>query len=130
MFYTDLSDNSSSKSIGGTLASPPVSPLISSLCFHYLPTDGIQTPEEDQAERDKFDLKVYNACQQMSNFHAAELKRLGVPFFGVSSSLIIANDLQQTTAARDPLSKALITQEELMGLQRKMVQYLEDMYKD
>jgi hypothetical protein len=66
----------------------------------------------------------------MSNFHAAELKRLGVPFFGVSPSLIIANELQQTSAARDPLSKALITQEELMALQRKMIQYLEDMYKD
>jgi hypothetical protein len=66
----------------------------------------------------------------MSDFHAAELKRLGVPFFGVSPSLIIANDLQQTHAARDPLSKAMITQEELLVLQRKMLQYLEDMYKD
>jgi hypothetical protein len=73
---------------------------------------------------------VYKASQQMSEYYAAEMKKLGVPFFGVSPSLIIANDLQQTYATRDPLSKAMITQEELLVLQRKMVQYLEDMYKD
>jgi hypothetical protein len=93
-------------------------------------SDRKQTPEEDRAELEKFDLKVYNASKQMMIFHAAELKRLGVPFFGVNPSLIITNMLQQTNAARDPLSRALITQEELLDLQRKMIQYLEDMYKD
>lgn len=66
----------------------------------------------------------------MHNFYATELKKLGVPFFGVSPALIIANDIQQTVASRDPLSKATITSEELMNLQRKMIQYLEDMYRD
>jgi hypothetical protein len=75
-------------------------------------------------------MKVYTASQQMHTFHDKELKRLGVPFFGVSPDLIIANELQQTAAERNPLSKATITQEELSQLQRKMIQYLEDMYKD
>ncbi|KAF2431265.1 hypothetical protein EJ08DRAFT_660140 [Tothia fuscella] len=103
--------NETIKAIGGTPASPP-------------------TPEEDQAERDTFDKKVYKASLQMHNHHAVELKKLGVPFFGVNPNFIIATELQQTIAARDPLSKAMITQEELSNLQRKMVQYLEDLYKD
>jgi hypothetical protein len=92
--------------------------------------DTPKTPEEDQAERDKFDMKVYKASQQMNNHYETELKKLGVPFFGVSPSLIIANELQQTAAAHNPLSKAMITQEEMAGLQKKMIQYLEDLYRD
>lgn len=75
-------------------------------------------------------MKVYKASQQMHNHYATELKKLGVPFFGVSPSLIIKNELQQTVAARDPLSKAMVTEKELAGLQRKMIQYLEDLYMD
>lgn len=89
-----------------------------------------QTAEEDQAELEKFDRKVYNASQQMSKAHGIDLKRLGVPFFGVDPKFIIANELQQTVAARDALSQATITEAELLDLQRRMIQYLEDMYKD
>jgi len=66
----------------------------------------------------------------MSKYHGIELKRLGVPFFGVDSKHIVANELQQTTAARNALSQAMMTEAELSELQRKMVQYLEDMFKD
>jgi hypothetical protein len=66
----------------------------------------------------------------MSKAHGTELKRLGVPFFGVNARHVIANELQQTVAARDPLSQAAITETELVELQRKMIQYLEDLYKD
>jgi hypothetical protein len=66
----------------------------------------------------------------MNKVHAIELKRLGVPFFGVNPKFIIANELQQTTAARDVLSQATITEAELLDLQKKMIQYLEDLYKD
>jgi hypothetical protein len=89
-----------------------------------------KTPEEDQEELTRFDKKVYQASEQMNRAHASELKRLGVPFFGVNSKFIIANDLQQTTAARDALSQATITESELLDLQKKMIQYLEDLYKD
>lgn len=66
----------------------------------------------------------------MSRYHGTELKRLGVPFFGVDSKHIIANELQQTTAARNALSQAMITEVELAELQMKMIQYLEDLFKD
>ena len=66
----------------------------------------------------------------MSKYHGVELKRLGVPFFGVDPKYIIANELQQTNAVRNALSQATITEVELLGLQRRMIQYLEDMYKD
>jgi hypothetical protein len=79
---------------------------------------------------DKFDLKVYTASQKMSEYHSAELKRLGVPFFGVNPKFIIMNEIQQVAATRDPLSQAAITEAELIDLQRKMIQYLEDLYKD
>jgi hypothetical protein len=99
--------------------------FVSSLFAHF-----IQTPEEDKAEMDKFDLKVYRASQQMSEVHSLELKKLGVPFFGVNPKLIIANELQQVAASHNPLSQAAITEAELLELQGKMIQYLEDMYKD
>ncbi|KAE9966377.1 hypothetical protein BLS_007041 [Venturia inaequalis] len=88
------------------------------------------TPEEDKAELDKFDLKVYNASRKMSEHHSAELKRLGVPFFGVNPKFIIMNEIQQLAATSDPLSQATITEAELIDLQRRMIQYLEDLYKD
>lgn len=89
-----------------------------------------QTPEEDKAEIEKFDLKVYNASQKMSEHHSVELKRLGVPFFGVNPKFIIMNEIQQLAATTDPLSQATITEAELIVLQRRMIQYLEDLYKD
>ncbi|KIV99794.1 uncharacterized protein PV09_08599 [Verruconis gallopava] len=88
------------------------------------------TPEENKAELDRFDLKVYNASQQMAKAHAATLKALGVPFFGVDPKHIVANELQQAAASRNPLSEAKITEKELLDLQRKMLQYLEDLYRD
>ena len=108
--------------------------LCSCKCLHS-PTFNIfankpKSPEEDQAEIDKFDLKVYTASQKMSEFHSGELKRLGSPFFGVNPKLIIMNEIQQVAATRDPLSQATITEAELIALQRKMIQYLEDLYKD
>lgn len=89
-----------------------------------------KTPEEDQVELTRFDLKVYKASQQMARVHSLELKKVGVPFFGVNPKHIIANELQQTVAARDPMSQARITEAELVELQKKMVQFLEDMYRD
>ncbi|TID25186.1 Serine/threonine-protein kinase [Venturia nashicola] len=103
--------NETLKAVGGTPTSAP-------------------TPEEDKAEIDKFDLKVYTASKKMSEHHSAELKRLGVPFFGVNPKLIIMNDIQQFAATSDPLSQATITEAELIDLQRRMIQYLEDLYKD
>lgn len=75
-------------------------------------------------------MKVYNASQKMSEHHSAELKRLGVPFFGVNPKFIIMNEVQQLAATTDPLSQATITEAELIDLQRRMIQYLEDLYKD
>lgn len=118
----------SRKDVGGTPASAPVSVGVTVQCGQL--ADSTQTADEDKTEMDRFDLKVYTASQRMADHHSAELKRLGVPFFGVNTKLIIMNEIQQVAASRDPLSQATITEPELFDLQRKMMQYLEDLYKD
>lgn len=75
-------------------------------------------------------MKVYNASRKMSEHHSGELKKLGVPFFSVNPKYIIMNDIQQVAATHNPLSQATITEVELIDLQRRMIQYLEDLYKD
>lgn len=56
-----------------------------------------------------------------------ELKGLGVPFFGTDPSLIV-------TDKNDALSSSerarRITTGEFRALQRRMISYLEDMYKE
>ena len=63
----------------------------------------------------------------------AELKSLGVPFFGTSVDLIVAEG-QETSGAASSAShqkwSAPITEAELLDLKRKMVAHLEMLYRD
>ena len=54
----------------------------------------------------------------------AELKGLGVPFFGTDESL--TGEYQEQPAQWSPP----VTQDELLNLQKRMIQYLEDLYGD
>jgi hypothetical protein len=72
------------------------------------------------------------------------LKSLGVPFFGTHAALILPDDDDKTDQGKSvggvPVVKDVqgdnrpkwsprVTKNELMELKRKMVVYLEDMYK-
>ncbi|OJD40244.1 uncharacterized protein BKCO1_1000652 [Diplodia corticola] len=78
-----------------------------------------------------YDRKVHKAQTEMFNAMSGQLKGLGVPFFGVKPELITRGD-EAATAGSGPASgpKARVTDVELLKLQRKMIEYLEDMYKD
>lgn len=60
-----------------------------------------------------------------------ELKRLGVPFFGVRQGLVVAtNSGTATSLPKNSGPKTTITPAELLALQKRMIEHLEDMYKD
>ncbi|PSK55876.1 hypothetical protein B9Z65_4754 [Elsinoe australis] len=86
-----------------------------------------RSEEELQTELDAFDAKIHRAQIQMTAAMTKELKGLGVPFFGTDPSLIVSdkNDaLSSSERARR------ITTGEFRALQRRMISYLEDMYKE
>jgi uncharacterized protein DUF2458 len=56
----------------------------------------------------------------MCNDIELRLRNLGVPFFGLSQKLIVQDD--------DNRLEGTITSTKLQALQKKMIQYLEDMY--
>lgn len=92
-----------------------------------------QSDEAKEAELATFDCKVYAAQQSMESAMTAELKSLGVPFFGTSVDLIVAEG-QETSGAASSAShqkwSAPITEAELLDLKRKMVAHLEMLYRD
>ena len=92
-----------------------------------------QSDEAKEAELAIFDRKVYSAQHSMEEAMTAELKGLGVPFFGTSLDLIVADDQQATLAASSasrPKGSPLVTEAELMDLKRKMIGHLEMLYRD
>ncbi|KAB2575963.1 hypothetical protein DBV05_g5408 [Lasiodiplodia theobromae] len=78
-----------------------------------------------------YDRKVHKAQTEMFNAMSGQLKGLGVPFFGVKPELIAKGD-EAAAAVSGPASgsKTRVTEAELQKLQRRMIEYLEDMYKD
>lgn len=58
-----------------------------------------------------------------------ELRTLGVPFFGVRPSLVDHPERSTSDAGTDSGPRLTITAAELLTLQRRMLQYLQDMYK-
>ncbi|THX44447.1 hypothetical protein D6D02_01848 [Aureobasidium pullulans] len=100
-----------------------------------------QTPEEKAAELAAFDQKLYKAQLAMNESMSQVLKHLGVPFFGTHAALILPDhdgngdqnekkDEQiMDVQGERPKWSPRVTAKELMELKRKMVGYLEDMYK-
>lgn len=97
------------------------------------PTAQPQSDEAKEAELATFDCKVYAAQQSMETAMTAELKSLGVPFFGTSEDLIVAEG-QEVSSAVSSVSRqkwsSPITETELWDLKRKMVAHLEMLYRD
>lgn len=73
-------------------------------------TTPLRTPEREMEELGEYDQKVYRASRRMVESQSAQLKSLGVPFFGVE--------------------EGTIAKEELLELQRKMLNHLTEMYGD
>lgn len=77
-----------------------------------------------ERELQTFDLKVYKAQMQMVREMNAKLRSLGVPFFGTRS------DLVRPASKKLDLTKdgdEMIDEADLVKLQRRMLEMLEDL---
>jgi len=97
-------------------------------------THTAQSQEDKLAELSAFDQKIYLAQVRMNQAMDAELKGLGVPFFGTPSDCVRYGQsdckTNNDTLEVRPKWSPRVTPEELQDLQRRMIKYLEDMYKD
>lgn len=103
------------------------------------PSFSASSTSADQAEVDSgaelvaFDRKIYAAQQDMEMAMSVELKSLGVPFFGTDQTLIVPDGKQTSevqVADDHPKWSPIVTESDLLTLRRKMVQYLEDLYRE
>lgn len=109
--------------------------ILSSLpAFGSAPASGEERPEIDkEAELAEFDRKIYAAQQAMEVGMTAEMKRLGVPFFGTDPDLILGDVLDPASESLQegrPKFSPLVTETQLLQMRRKMVAHLEDLYRD
>ncbi|KAK5107401.1 hypothetical protein LTR62_001305 [Meristemomyces frigidus] len=89
-----------------------------------------QTDAEKAAELAGFDRKVFAAQVKMDEGMGAELKGLGVPFFGTKAEVVRADPLPGQSGVEYANMGDSVSQSELLALKRKMVQHLEDLYRD
>jgi hypothetical protein len=95
-------------------------------------TAPLRTPEREKEELEQYDKKVYKACRLMVESQSAQLKGLGVPFFGVRAELVLPDDseqMEQDALSGQEASKS-ITKKEMLQLQRKMLNHLMELYGD
>lgn len=83
----------------------------------------VSTPVELAKELKSFDMKVYKAQLQMNQEFTTKLRGLGIPFFGTRSNLV------RRKGDKTKLEKGIVAEVELVKLQRKMLDLLEDMSK-
>lgn len=92
-----------------------------------------QTAVDPESELAAFDCKIYTAQQHMETAMSAELKALGVPFFGTDQTLVVSDgtDPSEVQVTDDrPKWSPLVTESHLFTLRRRMVQHLEDLYRE
>lgn len=80
-----------------------------------------------------FDRRTYTAQKAMDEVVTAELKSLGVPFFGTNPDAIIVDSDLTSPDIRDqnrPKWSPIVTEPQLLELRRRMVRHLEDLYRD
>ncbi|KAF2872120.1 hypothetical protein BDV95DRAFT_36535 [Massariosphaeria phaeospora] len=97
-------------------------------------TAPLRTPEREKEELDQYDQKVYRASKQMADSQSSQLKSLGVPFFGVRPDLMLPEGSEPASTGGTESGKLAslkkITKEELLELQRKMLNHLMELYGD
>lgn len=79
----------------------------------------------DKNELETFDRKVYKSLVQMSADFDSQLRRLGVPFYAIKHDLILLGNESGEVSTKGKLDKG-----ELRDLQKRMLQYLEDLLMD
>lgn len=101
--------------------------------FYGAPQGPEQMEVNKETELAEFDQKIYSAQKAMETAMTAELKSLGVPFFGTKENLVVPDDYdmsEQQTPEDHPKYSTVITESQLLDLKRKMVKHLEDLYRD
>ena len=95
-------------------------------------TDATQTPEREKEELDQYDAKVYRASKAMVDSQTSSLKVLGVPFFGVKPHLVGGSSYDPTEVGdSQPIpAGGKISKDQLLELQRKMLNHLMELYGD
>ncbi|ESZ96292.1 hypothetical protein SBOR_3347 [Sclerotinia borealis F-4128] len=92
------------------------------------------SPEELAKELETFDMKVYKAQTQMVREMNGKLRNLGVPFFGTKSELVRVSGKVDATNGTGMNAmegdKSMIDEDDLVKLQRKMLNILEDLCND
>jgi len=87
----------------------------------------ISAPDNAADELATFDRKIYAAQTTMEEAMAVELKGLGVPFFGTDVGCMGAAEGE---GEGRPRWSPRVTEAELLGLRRRMVEHLEDLYRE
>ncbi|KAL6706566.1 hypothetical protein ACN47E_005322 [Coniothyrium glycines] len=92
----------------------------------------LRTPEREKEELDQYDAKVYRACKAMVESQTSYLKTLGVPFFGVKPYLVVQSveDLGENIETSRAGVGGKVTKEQLLELQRKILNHLNELYGD
>lgn len=108
--------------------------IVATLNPSFVAPPKVSQSDADKAdELAKFDLKIHTAQKTMQNLMSGELKALGVPFFGTDRSLITENNGcmgSRTVEGQRPRWSPMITEAQLLHLRRRMVEHLEDLYRD
>ncbi|KAF2135622.1 uncharacterized protein K452DRAFT_239038 [Aplosporella prunicola CBS 121167] len=81
----------------------------------------LQAQRASAAELHALDAKIHKASREMVAVMSGQLKGLGVPFFGMKAELVVQGEREAP--------KGKVTETQVLGLQRRMVSYLEDMYR-
>lgn len=99
----------------------------------------VQTAKEIAAEIAAYDLKVHAAAVKMSDALVAELRGMGIPFFTLRKELVqdppatgdSSNEILRRPSQTDSAAASLpITRSELVKLQQRMLEFLEDLCKE
>ncbi|KAI9713286.1 MAG: hypothetical protein M1828_001459 [Chrysothrix sp. TS-e1954] len=94
------------------------------------PTKG-KPVHNDAAELKRYDVKVHKASKTMMDGMTAELRVASVPFFCTKPSLVVDTGQAETARSTGQAdSQGSITRKRFTELQRKMLQHLEDLFKD
>ncbi|KAH9826457.1 Protein of unknown function (DUF2458) [Teratosphaeria destructans] len=98
-----------------------------------IPENTVDDETAKQTELAALDRKIYAAQVSMEEAMTAELKGLGVPFFGTDPDLILEEGRESESGAvpagRLECSR-LVTKGEMVGLRRRIVEHLEVLYRD
>ncbi|KAK5128341.1 hypothetical protein LTR85_003009 [Meristemomyces frigidus] len=93
----------------------------------------VESEVDNRVELAEYDRKIYVAQRSMEEAMTAELKGLGVPFFGTDLTLVVAdgyNVAKEHLPESHPKWSPLVSEGELLELRRRMVGHLEDLYRD